>query len=151
MEQRFLVTDESGRLARWLRLLGHDTALMSAQPLSGLYRRAFDERRIIVTRNRRVRPSALFQVIQLESQALTEQLRQMLRTLKLEIDPEQAFSRCDCCNVPVQPIDKMSVKDRVPPYVFETQQAFHICPACQRIYWAATHWQRAQQFFAELA
>jgi len=32
------------------------------------------------------------------------------------------------------------VKDRVPPYVFKTQQQYMECPRCHRIYWRGTHW-----------
>jgi uncharacterized protein with PIN domain len=35
--------------------------------------------------------------------------------------------------------DREAVKELVPPYVFETQNAFSQCAACGRIYWRATH------------
>ena len=147
---RFLVTGESARLARWLRLAGYDAAEMPAQPLVQFYRRAFNESRVVVTRNRRVRPSRLFRVVQLESQALGAQLAQVLREAGVTIDQDRAFSRCDRCNMAVEPIEKSVVRKRVPPYVFRTQERFHRCPSCRRIYWAATHWQRAQRFFDNL-
>ena len=82
-------------------------------------------------------------MIQLESGELEAQLRQLLQELPLAIEAEQVFSRCDRCNVEVEAIEKMQVKHRVPPYVFQTQETFHRCPSCGRMYWAATHWQRA--------
>jgi hypothetical protein len=36
---------------------------------------------------------------------------------------------------------KEEVRDRVPPYVFQTQREYVECPACHRIYWKGTHWQ----------
>ena len=127
--------------------MGQDTALMPAQPLSALYRRAVNEQRVVVTRNACVRPGLFVRVIWLTSQDLAEQLGQLTRELGLPVEGEQLFSRCDRCNVPVESIEKSQVQDQVPPYVFQTQQAFHRCPSCRRIYWAATHWQRAQRFF----
>jgi hypothetical protein len=147
---KFLVTEESGRLARWLRLCGYDTLQMPAQPFSELYRRAFNESRIVVTRNERVRAGCLFRVVHLHSQELDGQLRQLMQELGLPLSEAQAFTRCDVCNVAVEPIDKPLVKDRVPPYVFQTQARFHRCPSCHRIYWAATHWQRACLRFSRL-
>ena len=146
----FLVTDECWRLTRWLRLLGYDTASRTARPLSALYRHAYNEGRIVVTRNRSVRASCLFPVVQLTSEALEPQVSQLMREVRLTIDQEQAFTRCDQCNVGLSSIEKSRVTDRVPPYVFRTQQQFFTCPACHRIYWAATHWQRACQVFARL-
>jgi uncharacterized protein with PIN domain len=149
MGQKFLVTEESGRLARWLRLMGYDTTVQAADPLSSLYRLAYNERRIVVTRNRRVGASCLFRVVQFTSSVLAEQLRQLKQELSLS--EAEAFSRCDACNAVLQPVDKSQVKARVPPYVFETQTRFTRCPSCQRIYWAATHYARASKFLKSLA
>ena len=149
-QPKFLVTDESARLARWIRLMGFDAALMPAQPLAALYRRAVNEQRVVVTRNGRVKPGTLVRAIVLARQDLAEQLRQLVRELRLPIEEAWMFSRCDRCNCEVEPVEKAQVKDRVPPYVFQTQERFHRCPSCGRIYWAATHWQRAQRFFAQV-
>jgi hypothetical protein len=64
-----------------------------------------------------------------------------MKTLKLaeEIKP---FTLCLECNQPLVPKDKEEVKDLVPPYVFKTQSQYMQCPACQRVYWQGTHWQR---------
>ncbi|MBI1991910.1 MAG: hypothetical protein HYY59_08435 [Candidatus Omnitrophica bacterium] len=139
---QFLVTEECARLARWLRLMGYDTALAAAHPLPALYQRVYQESRVVVTRNHRVKAGRLIRVVYLESEMLAEQLRQLRRDLQLTVEDGQAFSRCDRCNVVVEPADKASMKDQVPPYVFQTQQAFHACPSCHRIYWAATHCDR---------
>ena len=147
---KFLVTEECGRLARWLRLCGYDTSLAPARPLETLYRMAYNESRIIVTRNRRVRPSSVFRVVQLSSQDLEAQLSQLMQEIHAPIASAKAFSRCDQCNVPVERIEKSLVKERVPPYVFQTQQQFHTCPSCYRIYWPATHWQRARSFLEQI-
>lgn len=151
MALKFLVTDESGRVARWLRLMGYDTALTPAKPLSELYRRAYREARVVVTRNRKVGASCLFRVIQLRSVDRDAQLRQILQETSVGIDERQAFSRCDQCNVVLRETPKARVQDRVPPYVFSTQERFHTCPACGRIYWAATHWQRACTVFKSVS
>ena len=137
---KFLVTEECGRLARWLRLMGYDTAQATMQSLTELYRMAYSQHRIVVTRNSRVSASCLFPVIHLNSPLLEEQLRQLLRELKLELDDIRFFTRCDRCNVPVEEMEKPLVRDLVPPYVYRTQERFFSCPSCQRIYWPATHW-----------
>ena len=146
-----LVTEESGRLARWLRLMGHDAATGAAEPLAALYRRAVNEARVIVTRNGRVQEGRLVRVIHLDRRDLAGQLRQVMRALGLTLDADRAFSRCDVCNVALQAIEKPQVKEQVPPYVFQTQDAFHACPSCRRVYWAATHHQRASAFLKTVA
>lgn len=147
---RLLVTEECGRLARWLRLMGYDAVCVAATPLSTVYQQAYNEQRIVVTRNHRVRPGNTVRVVSLTSVQLEEQLQQLIRAIGLKVDAEQLFTRCDRCNVPVEPVEKVLVKDHVPPYVYQTQQQFYRCPTCQRMYWAATHWQRASTVFDRL-
>ncbi len=147
---KLLVSDECQRLARWLRLAGHDVAMMPAVPLTALYRTAYQQGRVVLTRNGRVKGSCLFRVVRIASEQLEDQMKQLVREIGLSIDEEQMFSRCDRCNAELEDIEKSAVKDRVPPYVYQTQQAFYACPSCQRIYWAATHYARAQQFFKRL-
>ena len=149
-EVKLLVTDECRRLARWLRLMGYDTALMPARPLPQLYRTAVNEHRVVITRNQCVRPGRLMRVVQLAETALDAQLRQLVQDAGLSPSNPQRFTRCDRCNVPVDTVEKSQVKDRVPPYVYHTQQQFTRCPACGRIYWAATHWRWACALFERL-
>ena len=148
---KLLVTDECGRLARWLRLMGYDASSMTSRPLSVLYRQAYNEGRIIITRNRYVGASGLVRVVQLASTFLEEQLKQLMRDVSLRIDWKKTFTRCDQCNVSIEAVDKSKVAKEVPPYVFKTQQAFHRCPSCRRIYWPATHWQRARRVFERIS
>ncbi len=130
--------------------MGYDAALASTASLSVLYRQAYRENRIVVTRNRRVRAGCLLRVVHLESVALGEQLTQLLRELSLTIEEDRWFRRCDVCNTVLEPIEKANVKPHVPPYVFKTQSQFHRCPACARIYWTATHWRRACRFLEHI-
>ena len=150
-DDRFLVTDECIRLARWLRLMGFDTVTAAARPLSELYRRAYNESRVVVTRNAQVKASGLFRVVHLDSRQLEGQLTQLLRDLGLRVDEEKTCSRCDRCNVAVRPLAKTEVQDRVPPYVFQTQQTFRVCPSCKRIYWSATHRERMKRVFDRIS
>lgn len=148
---KFVVTDESQRLARWLRLMGYDTVVVNAEPLSELYRRAYEEGRTIVTRNRRIMPSSLFRVIRIDERDLPSQLRHLMVVANLQADDAPAFSRCDRCNDEVQPVEKADVQALVPPHVFRTQQNFRACPVCYRVYWAATHHERITAFLQRIA
>jgi len=147
---KLLVTDECARLARWLRLCGYDTVVVPAQPPTLLYRRAYEDGRIVVTRNHRVKASCLFHVVHLNHDDLTRQLQQLVNALRLTVDRETVLTRCDRCNVALESIEKSHVKTLVPPYVFQTQDAFTRCPSCQRIYWMATHCDRMRSLFDKL-
>jgi uncharacterized protein with PIN domain len=76
----------------------------------------------------------------LESEKVQEQIRQIFRVIGTSSLPP-ILSRCLTCNELLKELPREEVRDRVPPYVFETQTHFKCCPSCRRIYWAGTHRQ----------
>jgi uncharacterized protein with PIN domain len=143
---KFIVDSNVGRLARWLRMAGFDTLFINDLDDNRLVRLALSEGRVLLTKDtqilkRRVATTGRLTVILIESEEVKEQLRQVLGTLNLgsQIKP---FTLCLECNQPLVARNKEEVKDLVPPYVFKTQTQYMQCPACQRIYWRGTHWQR---------
>jgi uncharacterized protein len=133
-----------GRLAKWLRVLGLDVLYGRHLSGAGLIYVARQENRVILTRDRRspVRQPQDFLLI--ESNHHREQLRQVVRQFNLSCG-DGLLKRCLACNSLLQARSKDSVKDKVPSYVFSTQEEFFSCPDCRRIYWPATHRQKMLQ------
>ncbi|MBI2836065.1 MAG: Mut7-C RNAse domain-containing protein [Chloroflexi bacterium] len=141
---KFIADENVGKLAKWLRIMGYDTTVFGGGDDSRLVRIAMNEGRVILTRDthiirRRVAKNGLLKVIQVESDEPQQQVREVVRALKLD-RTVQAFTLCLECNLPLQARSKQDVKDQVPPYVFQTQTQYVECPACHRIYWRGTHW-----------
>jgi uncharacterized protein with PIN domain len=90
---------------------------------------------------RRVATTDRLKVILIESEEVKAQLRQVVKTLNLG-DQIKPFTLCLECNQPLVPREKEDVKELVPPYIFQTQTQYMQCPACHRVYWRGTHWQR---------
>jgi hypothetical protein len=42
-------------------------------------------------------------------------------------------------------VDKEQVFEKVPPYVYRTQDRFAMCPDCGRVYWHGTHANEMQK------
>jgi uncharacterized protein with PIN domain len=135
---KFLADNMLGRLATWLRLLGYDTAYVPHATDPELARIARAEDRILLTRDVELTRRRGLRSILVESEQVEEQLEQVALTLGLS--SQQAFSRCAVCNAPLEEVSKLAVQDTVPPYVFQTHDAFRRCPACERVYWRGTHW-----------
>lgn len=142
----FAVTEESARLARWLRLMGYDTRLLPTANRSAVVLRAYNEGRILLTRNRYFPERATPRTIYLRSERVEEQIQQLGGALGIAPQAEAMFSRCSRCNAEVAPVEKASVKERVPPYVYQTQAALYRCPSCDKLFWAGTHQQRVREF-----
>jgi hypothetical protein len=140
---KLLLDGMLGRLAKWLRLLGYDTAYFPDLDDNELVRLARAQGRILLTRDRELTRRRGLSCLLVESDELEEQIQQVISELDLET--EQPFSRCPVCNTPLQKVEKRLVKERVPPYVFRTQENFSLCPKCDRIYWQGSHWSKIRQ------
>jgi uncharacterized protein with PIN domain len=136
--QRFAVDRMLGRLARWLRILGHDVAYGPHLRGAGLVACARAEGRTILTRDTRlVRMPHLPPHVFIASDHFREQLRQLAGAVPL--DGPAFLARCLDCNRVLDEAPRAAVRDRVPPYVLATAARFHVCPRCGRVYWPATH------------
>jgi uncharacterized protein with PIN domain len=135
---KFVADVMVGKLARWLRVLGIDVVYSNTLEDAEIEGIADAEDRIILTRDVRFaagqRPG---RCLLIESDHYKEQVLQVLGTF--HIDRFSVFSRCLECNAPLQDVDKEDVFERVPPYVYLTQDRFARCPACNRVYWHGTH------------
>ncbi|HEX6508958.1 MAG TPA: Mut7-C RNAse domain-containing protein [Chloroflexota bacterium] len=142
---KFIVDNNVGRLARWLRALGYDTLFINPIADGELVEIARREGRIILTKDtgilqRRAITSGEVRAVRVEGDAWREQVAQVVRELGLETRPQ--FTRCLECNTPLEARTRDEVRAHVPAYVHRTQQAFLACPSCGRHYWQGTHWGR---------
>ena len=130
-----------GKLARWLRIIGQDVVYGPHLSGYGLIREARKEGRTVLTRDRAIVEKRPPDYLLIESDRFREQLKQVVEAFGL--DPlKDAFTRCVECNSPLERAPKQAVQEKVPPYVFATQERFSFCRGCKRIYWPATHQEK---------
>lgn len=128
-----------GRLARYLRVLGHDAAYDHLADDPALLRRAARERRVLVTRDTRLAPPRRGpRVVLLRANDTPGQLRELVATLGITRHPG-LLTRCTVCNTRLRAAGAQEVEARVPDYVRSTQRGFVACPGCGRVYWPGTH------------
>jgi len=147
---KFLLTRGLGRLSRWLRILGFDARYEPSGSKAFCMLEALKEERVVVTRNMRFGRRHGGSVIFLHSNDLRGQIRELRDQLDLTVDHGRFFSRCILCNEPLAAIQKAAAEKQVPPYVFETVDAFRRCPVCRRIYWKGTHWENVEEIIISL-
>ena len=140
-----MVDNNVGKLARWLRMMGYDAMFFRGGDDASMIATALAEDRVILTRDtrimeRRLVTSGKLRVLLIETDNPQLQMRQVITRLSLNCQ-FRTFTLCLECNQPLVERSKEEVKDRVPPYVFQTQIQYTECPACHRIYWRGTHWQ----------
>ncbi len=142
---KFIVDNNVGKLAKWLRMIGYDALFFDGGNDANMIATALAEGRVILTRDtqimrRRVVTTGQLEAILIKSDEPEPQMHQVMETLNLERQ-FKPFTICLECNQSLVERSKHQVKDLVPPYVFQTQSQFMQCPACHRIYWRGTHWQ----------
>jgi len=139
---KFVADAMLGRLAKWLRILGHDTAYFPDLEDRELVRLARAEDRVLLTRDTELARRRGLRSLLVESDRFEEQLGQLLRDLSLDMESPP---RCARCNALLAAIDKAAAKGRVPPYVYRRHSDFTLCPACDKVHWRGTHWQRMRE------
>jgi uncharacterized protein with PIN domain len=142
---RFIVDENVGKLARWLRMLGYDSVFFNGEDDSQMVRQALAESRILLTRDtgimkRRAVNSGRLKAILFRSEEPEQQIQQLASALDIE-SHSHPFTICLECNRPLVDRKPAEVKDKVPPYVYITQTQYMECPLCRRIYWRGTHWK----------
>ncbi len=146
MKPTFIADAMLGRLAKSLRMLGYDVLYRAGIDDNELKRVALREKRVALTRDHEIAETRLpIRVVLVESDHLDEQLKQVVSELALSY-ADGLFTRCLVCNAPVEDVARSEVEDLVPPYVFETQERFARCSGCGKIYWPATHVERAKEW-----
>ncbi len=147
---RFAADAMLGRLARWLRALGYDVAHDPALDDAALVRCAFEERRTLLTRDRRLCDDWRIRgCVVLEARKPAAQLREVVDRLGLDGDWEwRLFTRCMVCNTPLEPADEEAVRDDLPTGRPSPEGPFARCPGCGRVYWEGQHTRRMRRFLA---
>ncbi len=142
---KFIIDQNAGKLVKWLRMLGFDTVFFTGNDDAEMVSVALSENRILVTRDtgimkRRLITSGKVAAVLLTSEIAEAQVRQVLRIPDIG-NCFAPFTRCLECNGLLEAREKDGIKDRIPPYVYKTQDKYMECPSCRRIYWKGTHWQ----------
>jgi protein-L-isoaspartate(D-aspartate) O-methyltransferase len=137
---RFLADSMVGKLARWLRLLGHDVRYERCLEDSLLVTDAAEEGRVVLTRDRKlVERRACRRYVLLQSDNPQEQLMEVIRAVDLPLDEDRWMRRCLECNGLLEDVDRAEVRGEVPPYVHAHHERFARCAECRQIYWRGTH------------
>jgi uncharacterized protein with PIN domain len=139
---RFLCDHMLGTLARWLRLLGYDTAYPADLNDDELLALGERERRVLLTRDKNLAARGDARALYVVSDSLDAQIRQVLT----EIGPPVAdpMSRCTVCNGVLSDATRTEARAEVPAGVWQRQEQFWRCTSCGKYYWRGTHWERMQ-------
>ena len=138
--KKFLLDDNLGTLAKWLRILGYDAAVYRSISIQKKISLCNKERRIFLTRSKKLaKRKESFSRILIRSEKYDEQLLEMQDLIELKGDV--LFSRCLKCNSRLHKIQKEKIAGLVPENVKCNFSDFKICRKCGKIYWNGSHYE----------
>lgn len=142
---RFVADAHLGGLARMLRMLGFDTLYDNRIHDDAIVAICEQDGRIVLTRDRELlKRRTVTHGCYVHALKPAAQLQEIVERLDLARSA-RPFALCLHCNVPLRPVDKASVVDRLPPRVQMHYDRFSICDRCGRVYWEGSHWLHMRQ------
>lgn len=148
---RFVADVHLGTLARYLRLLGFDTAWERDLEDEAIIRMAANEQRIILTRDKGIlKNGRVTHGYWLRSTDPLQQIDEVVRAIDLA-GSMAPYSRCMECNGELEHVDRAKVVDFVPLQVFLVFRDFKRCRRCRRVYWKGSHLKRLDKIIARAA
>jgi len=142
---KFFADEMLGKLARWLRMSGHDVSYERSIEDQQLLNSSRQEGRITLTRDTRlIKTLKEDEFLFISHNYLEDQIREVYQQYPELLKDQAPLSRCVECNTVLESVDKEKIKDKLWPFVYQTQENFTFCPSCNRIYWRATHVKQIQ-------
>ncbi len=143
----YIVDGMLGKLARWLRMLGHNVTYYRDFDDATLLVLAKTENRVLLTRDLKLYQKALkdgLTAFLVDSKDQEERLALLANNFGFKLEIDLSVSRCPKCNGSLVSISKNEVKDKVPDGTFKYYDEFWRCSSCDQIYWKGAHWNRIQ-------
>ena len=150
MPPRFVADCMLGRLAKWLRALGFDVLYHPFADDHEVVAWARERGAVVLTRDTGFPDPPDVRIISISDDHVEEQLGQLVRDAPLDLTEARVLTRCTVCNQVLAPATRDEVWDRVPPFVYLTQETYARCPDCGRVYWEGSHAPRIRERLARL-
>lgn len=147
---RFVADNHLGRLVTYLRLLGFDVLHPKSLDDARLARLSADQERVLLSRDRRLlMRKIVVHGFCLQSRDPRRQLADVLDRFDL-YEAIAPWQRCLRCNGHLRPVAKDAIVQRLEPLTRKYYHEFHLCQACDQIYWKGSHYGPLHDFVAEV-
>lgn len=153
MSLKFFGDRMLGKLSKKLRVLGFDILYFPDIPEEKILKLCKNEDRVLLTRDKEMIQKAKKEKIKfffLKSDNWRSQLKAVRDRFSISLNTCYFFSRCPECNGPLKAVNKETVKNNVPEYVYLTKDKFLLCCSCGKVYWEGTHVENIMKEFRKV-
>jgi hypothetical protein len=149
-EPKFVLDVHLGKLARYLRMLGFDSAYGNNLEDEEIVNISLNQKRTILTRDRGIlKRSAVTRGYFVRYNDPEKQLAEVVGRFDLK-NKIREFSRCLECNGALSEADKEKVSNKLPPNIKKNQEKFKFCNNCGRVYWSGSHVKKMTKMINDL-
>lgn len=143
---RFLCDAGLGGLARWLRAAGYEAIWFPHIDDAELLRRAQSLKAVVLTTDSLMMERGVLRDGHIPSLWLPPIWRseEKLALVFREFDLSVREPRCMNCGGELQPVNKETMRERIPPKTWKWINDYFQCAQCGQLFWRGTHWQRIQ-------
>ena len=142
-----------GGLARWLRGIGYRAAWWPGIDDNRLLDTVFGSTAILLTTDGPLMQRGLIHWGAVPAVLIPHSLkkREQLAFLVRRLDLPRKRPLCMSCGGELRPVEKESVRDRIPPRTYPWRDEYFVCALCDKLFWEGTHWQEIERAVAEIA
>ena len=140
---KFLADGMLGKLARWLRMLGHDAIYLVEFDDSELLELAKKEERVLLTKDLELYKRAISRGLDsyyVEGKTEPERIAEVAKRYSLPLVIDMDKSHCPLCNTKLAVASKEQLQCELEKNTFTYYSKFWKCSNCGQIYWQGAHW-----------
>jgi uncharacterized protein len=140
---KFLADGMLGKLARWLRMLGHDVIYSVEFDDSELLELAKKDERVLLTKDLGLYKRAIGRGLDfyyVEGKTVPERIAEVAKRYNLPLVIDMDKSRCPICNTKLTSASKEHLQSKLEKNTFTYYSKFWNCSNCGQIYWQGAHW-----------
>ena len=141
-----------GKLARWLRMLGHDVQYYRDSEDKKLLEMAQSEKRVLLTRDLELYHRAKTQgakAVFVEAGDRAAKLADLANLFGFRLEIDLSISRCPNCNERIRAVSKEMVINQIPELTSKYYDEFWKCLGCGQVYWRGAHWKKIEKTLEE--
>lgn len=149
---KFLADSMLGKLARWLRMLGHDVIYNVKLDDNQLLELAKKENRVLLTKDLELYQRAVSRDIggfYVQGKSESEHLAELAARYGINLEIDMDKSHCPVCNAKLNATPKEQLSEQLQKNTFAYYDKFWKCPSCGQIYWQGAHWKQISSTLKE--
>lgn len=150
-EKLFVVDSMSGKLAKWIRILGYSVEYVDSE-LDDPSVLGMLKGRVLITRDSELSRKALrmgYEACEIP-QDLIDAMAILSGKFGIRLKVDARRTRCPFCDTPLSTSDRSEVSSKLPREVLRGHRRFLVCRNCGKIFWFGSHYWKMLRTLAEV-